>query len=281
MQVAAQINGERTSAGVVDDGMFRPYAKPLEIDEIFALGPSELTSLELDDDAALPLNEVALRPPVSISGRNIVCVGWNYRLHFDESPSIQDMPAVPTFFTKMRTSLTGPYDLVPLHSAETAKLDWEGELAVVIGRGGTNIPEGSALDHVFGYAVGNDITARDVQRAHGGQWFKGKSLDGTCPVGPWVTTADQVPDPHKLTLTCTLNGEVVQRASTSDMVFSVPTIIAELSKGMTLVPGDVILTGTPAGIGASRTPPRFLAPADVLETEIDVLGVIRNVIAPS
>lgn len=278
MQVAVRSDQKNTRPGIVDDGRFRPFAKHLEIDEIFKLDLSELASLEVDDSAAMPIGEIDLRAPIGISGRNVVCVGWNYRLHFDESESsrIRELPSVPTFFTKMRTSIAGPYDDVPLHSAETARLDWEGEMAIVIGKGGANIPQATALDHVFGYAIANDITARDVQHAHGGQWFKGKSLDATSPIGPWVTTADQVPDPHKLTLTCTLNGEIVQRANTSEMVFTVPMIIAELSKGMTLLSGDVVLTGTPAGIGASRTPPRFLGPADILETKIDGLGVLCN-----
>jgi 2-keto-4-pentenoate hydratase/2-oxohepta-3-ene-1,7-dioic acid hydratase in catechol pathway len=158
----------------------------------------------------------------------------------------------------------------------TEKLDWEVELGVIIGRGGRNIAEADAMKQVFGYTVINDVSAREVQRQHGQQWFKGKSLDGSCPMGPWIVTADEVPDPHVLRVTCRVNGVTKQDANTRQMYFRIPRIIAELSAGLTLEPGDVISTGTPAGVGHARTPPEFMAPGDLLETEVEGIGLLRN-----
>ena len=208
------------------------------------------------------------------------CVGWNYLEHFEEGakarPHVQDMPAHPAFFTKAPTAVNGPFDPIPLHANVTEKLDWEVELGVVIGRGGRDIAEADAMKHIYGYAVINDVSAREVQRQHGQQWFKGKSLDGTCPMGPWIVTSDEVPDPHALRVTCRLNGVVKQDASTAQMYFRIPRIIAELSAGLTLEPGDVISTGTPAGVGHARTPPEFMRAGDVLETEVEGIGALRN-----
>jgi len=153
------------------------------------------------------------------------------------------------------------------------------ELAVVIGRRGKNISAAEALDYVFGYTVINDVSARDLQTAYGGQFFKGKSLDGSCPMGPWIVTADEIPDPHALTLSCRVNGVTKQESTTADMIFNIPTAIEFLSRGMTLEPGDVIATGTPSGVGFARTPPEFLKPGDVVECEVEGIGVIRNTIA--
>jgi 2-keto-4-pentenoate hydratase/2-oxohepta-3-ene-1,7-dioic acid hydratase in catechol pathway len=186
------------------------------------------------------------------------------------------MPQHPAFFTKAPTTVNGPFDAVPVHAGVTGKLDWEVELAVVIGTGGINIPEGEAMRHIFGYSVANDVSAREVQRQHGQQWFKGKSLDGHCPMGPWLATADEVPDPNNLRITCRVNGVAKQDSSTSYMYFKIPRIVAELSAGLTLEPGDIILTGTPAGVGHARNPPEFMKQGDVLETEIAGLGLMRN-----
>jgi len=147
---------------------------------------------------------------------------------------------------------------------------------VVIGKGGKDIPREHAMEHVFGYTVLNDVTARDVQTAHGKQFFKGKSLDGFCPMGPSLVTKDEVPDPHSLALRCRVNGELKQEGSTADLIFDIPTILEWLSQGMTLLPGDVIATGTPSGVGFARTPPEFLFPGDVVECEVEGLGLIRN-----
>ena len=231
---------------------------------------------------AVTIADARLVPPVGYPVRHIFCVGWNYLKHFEEGRSRRSaaapakIPSTPTFFSKATTALVRPYSSILAHEQTTSLLDWEVELAVVIGRTGTNIPEASALDHVFGYCVANDVSARDLQKQHGGQWFKGKSLDRTCPLGPHLVTADEVPEPQQLELECRVNGVVKQHASTRQMAFPVRRIIAELSRGLTLLPGDIILTGTPEGIGAARVPQERLRPGDVLESEITGIGLMRN-----
>jgi 2-keto-4-pentenoate hydratase/2-oxohepta-3-ene-1,7-dioic acid hydratase in catechol pathway len=227
-----------------------------------------------------PATKVTLHAPIPRPRKNVFCVGWNYLEHFEEGakarPHVQEMPAHPAFFTKAPTTVNGPYAMVPRHAGVTEKLDWEVELAVAIGKGGTNIAEADAMKHIFGYMVANDVSAREVQRQHGQQWFKGKSLDGHCPLGPWIATADEVRDPQNLPIICRVNGVVKQNSNTRYMYFKIPRIIAELSAGLTLEPGDIILTGTPAGVGHARTPPEFMNAGDVLETEIEGLGLLRN-----
>jgi 2-keto-4-pentenoate hydratase/2-oxohepta-3-ene-1,7-dioic acid hydratase in catechol pathway len=226
------------------------------------------------------LDRVVLGAPIPRPRKNIFCVGWNYLAHFEEGakarPHVQEMPAHPAFFSKVPTTVNGPYDPIPAHAGVTEKLDWEVELGVVIGKAGINIAEADAMRHVFGYTVINDVSAREVQRQHGQQWFKGKSLDGTCPMGPWIVTADEVPNPDELHIVCRVNGAVKQESDTSYMYFKIPRLIAELSAGLTLEPGDLISTGTPAGVGHARTPPEFMKAGDILETEIVGLGLLRN-----
>ena len=234
--------------------------------------------------APMPLVEAELRAPVTPAAREYWCVGLNYLDHVSEGQAIataavpQEVPDYPSYFTKATLAENAPFGDIPLHAGTTRRLDFEAELAVVIGTGGVNIPEAEALKHVAGYLCANDISARDLQRRHGKQWTKGKSLDGTCPTGPWLVTADEIPDPQTLDLRCRLNGEEMQSSNTRNMMFSVAQIIADLSLGMTLIPGDVILTGTPQGVGFARKPPVYLADGDVLETEIAGIGGMRNVI---
>jgi 2-keto-4-pentenoate hydratase/2-oxohepta-3-ene-1,7-dioic acid hydratase in catechol pathway len=232
--------------------------------------------------AAVALDSVRLLAPI-VPQRNVFCVGWNYLKHYDESKGKREgqeveLPERPTFFSKLPTTVAGPQDSVPLHEAYTSKLDWEVELAVVIGKEGRDIAEEDALEHVFGYTVANDLSARDLQRAHGAQWFKGKSLDATCPMGPVLVTADEIDDPQNLALSCEVNGVRMQAGHTRNQIFSVARVIAELSQGLTLLPGDVILTGTPEGIGAARQPPLFLRDGDVVECWVDGIGSLRNVV---
>ncbi|HWP34739.1 MAG TPA: fumarylacetoacetate hydrolase family protein [Thermodesulfobacteriota bacterium] len=226
-----------------------------------------------------PLERVRVLAPIPRPRKNVFCIGWNYLEHFAEGqgfrPAGQELPEHPVFFTKPPTSVIGPYDPIPFDPAVSEKIDWEVELAVVIGPGGKNIPEARAYEHVFGYTVLNDVSARDLQRRHGGQWFKGKSLDGACPIGPWIVTADEL-DPNNLRVMTRVNGVVKQDSNTRHFYFKIPRIIAELSLGMTLEPGDIISTGTPQGVGFARTPPEFLKPGDLLETEIEGIGVLRN-----
>jgi 2-keto-4-pentenoate hydratase/2-oxohepta-3-ene-1,7-dioic acid hydratase in catechol pathway len=232
--------------------------------------------------ATLQLAKLTLLSPIPRPRKNVFCVGWNYLEHFKEGekirPHVAEMPAHPTFFTKTPTTVIGPHDPIPHDPRITDKLDWEAELGVIIGPGGVNISEADAMKHVFGYTVINDVSGRDIQRQHGQQWFKGKSLDGTCPMGPWIVTADEVANPDDLAIGCKLNGVAKQDSNTSYLYFKIPRIISELSHGMTLESGDIISTGTPAGVGHARTPPEFMKPGDVLETEVAGIGVLRNVV---
>ena len=210
--------------------------------------------------------------------KNIICLGLNYASHVQETskPGRQPkLPDRPVFFTKAATAVNGPYDPVRWDTSATEQVDYEVELAVVIGVDGKNIARDRAARHVFGYTIVNDVSARDLQFAHG-QWFKGKSLDGFCPMGPVVVTADEFGDPQDKRLSLRVNGDLRQNATTRDMIFAVDAIIESLSRGMTLEAGDIIATGTPEGVGLGRTPPEYLKDGDVMEAEIEGIGTLRN-----
>lgn len=227
-----------------------------------------------------PLAGVQLLAPIPRPGKNVFCVGRNYKLHIEEGARARGVPAeypsVPEFFTKPPTAVIGPDDEIRL-PAVTQKLDYEVELAFVVGRAGRDISVEDALGHIFGFTVLNDVTARDLQRAHG-QWFKGKALDTTCPVGPWIVTADEfdVTEEHRLWLT--VNGETRQDAFISDMVFDCAAILSSLSAGMTIEAGDIITTGTPSGVGLGLDPQIWLKDGDVVEAGIEGIGSIRNTV---
>jgi len=219
-----------------------------------------------------PLAEVRLLPPVT-RPRKIIAVGRNYHEHAAEEG--KTAPADPIVFTKFPSSLTGDGSNIVWRAADTTQVDWEAELAVVIGRTARDVPAERALDHVLGYTCLNDVSARDLQFGDG-QWVRGKSLDTFCPLGPWIVTADEIPDPGSLRIACVVNDEVVQDASTSEMVHGVPELIAFCSRFMTLEPGDVIATGTPGGVGVFRDPPRFLGDGDRVVVEIERIGRLTN-----
>ena len=221
---------------------------------------------------ARPLREVHLMAPLPRPRKNIYCMGRNYAAHAREGGAAP--PAQPVWFTKPPTAVIGPFSPILYHAA-TQALDYEAELVVVIGRRGRNIPREQALEYVFGYTVMNDVTARDLQRERG-QWFKGKSLDTFAPLGPWVVHRSALPDPQRLMVRSRVNGELRQEASTADMLFPVAALVADLSRGMTLEPGDLIATGTPAGAGMGFQPPRWLQVGDVVEVEVEGIGVLRN-----
>ena len=227
------------------------------------------------------LNKVLLKAPIPRTTKNVFCVGWNYLEHFEEGgkklEDKRELPTWPVFFSKAPTAINGPYDAIPFDANVSTQLDWEVELGVIIGKAGKNISEADAMSHIFGYTVINDVTWRDIQRRHGGQWDKGKSLDGTCPMGPCIVTADAI-DPNNLNLECRVSGVVKQKSNTKHLYFKIPRLIHDLSLGQTLEPGDVISTGTPEGVGFARTPPEFMKEGDLLETEVEGIGVMRNAI---
>jgi 2-keto-4-pentenoate hydratase/2-oxohepta-3-ene-1,7-dioic acid hydratase in catechol pathway len=224
---------------------------------------------------ATPASKAHLEAPIPRPARNIVCLGRNYAEHAAERGA--DVPEHPVFFTKVPESVVAPGADVVYH-AVTQQLDYEVELAVVIGRQGTGIARDEALSYVFGYTIVNDVTARDLQKRHG-QWFKGKTLDTFCPMGPVLVTADEIPDPQALAITLRVNGETRQSSHTSKMIFPVAQCVAVLSEGFTMFPGDVIATGTPDGVGAATG--RFLKPGDDVEAEVEKIGVLKNrIVAP-
>jgi len=233
--------------------------------------------------ALVKSNQAKLLAPIPSPKKNVVMLGINYREHVDEGARARELeikyPEWPVFFTKPATSVIGHQGKVVNHKV-TSKLDWEVELAVVIGKKGRDIAKDKAYDYVFGYTVCLDMTARELQRQHG-QWFKGKSLDTFCPMGPWIVHKSALPDAQQVRLICRVNGEVMQDGNTRDMIFDIPTIIESLSAGITIEPGDMISTGTPSGVGFARVPPVFLKPGDKVEGEVEGIGVLEvDIVAP-
>jgi 2-keto-4-pentenoate hydratase/2-oxohepta-3-ene-1,7-dioic acid hydratase in catechol pathway len=236
--------------------------------------------------AGKPLDGVAVLAPIDRPRRNIFCVGKNYHEHaaefsksgFDSSAKEgEHAPEAPVVFTKPATTVIGPGDKIPPHTEVTQQLDYEAELAVVIGKAGRGIKKADAFKHVFGYTIVNDFTARDLQKLHR-QWFLGKSLDGFCPMGPYVVTNDSL-DAKNLNVKCWVNGELRQNSNTSLLIFDIPTLIETISAGIELKPGDVIATGTPAGVGIGFNPPKFVKSGDVIRIEIQDIGVLENSVA--
>lgn len=281
--------GERVIA-LVDaaKATFQPLARKTDMAALIAeLSAGESISTA---PAAVPLSDAELLAPLSAPPTNIMCVGKNYRSHakefarsgFDSSASpssaspsgADDIPTHPIIFTKPSTSISSPSADIPLIEGLDQGVDYEAELAVVIGKPGRFIPKERAMEHVFGFTVVNDVTARDLQKVHK-QWFLGKGIDGFCPMGPWIVTRDEV-DSTNLRITCMVNGELRQDGNTGDLIFDIPTLIETISRSVTLRPGNIIATGTPEGVGIGFTPPRFLADGDIVECAIEGIGSIRN-----
>lgn len=277
MKIASvTVDGVRR-AGLVDAAEQTITLLDTTVDDVVRGGPTGARG------EVLPLSQVRLESPVHRFNRDVLCTGWNYLDHFLESAGKREgqgpaeMPLHPTFFTKGPDTVVGPFDDIAYDPDISQKWDYEAEIAMVIGRDGRSIPEEKALDHVFGFLVANDVSQRDLQRAHGGQWLKGKSIDATMPLGPWITTPDEV-DLADMRVRCEVNGVLLQNASSAQMAFSFARIIAELSHGMTLRAGDVILTGTPSGIGSAREPQIFLRDGDEVVTRVSGLGELRNTV---
>ena len=264
--------------GVVDGETIRPLEGLASLDEFVKLDPAARAAAQRRLGDEVPLASATLHAPLR-PHKNVFCIGRNYLAHAEEGARALgkqlELPSVPTIFTKAPTAIADPGATLNLSGTVSQKYDWEAELAVVIGTRCKDVPEDRALDVVYAYTCLNDVSARDKQRATT-QWFAGKTLDDTCPLGPWLVTPDEIGDPQKLDVSLRVNGETKQHASTAVMIFSVARIIAELSQGTTLEPGDVIATGTPEGVGFARTPPEFLKDGDVMEVEIEKIGVLRN-----
>lgn len=280
MKLASYMDRDGVRVGIVVGEEIRPldFSCMNSLIERF-----EESKSELQPRSGIPLSEVELLAPIPSPRRNIICVGKNYRDHAKEfsksgfeagavaGAEIDEFPAV---FTKLPTSVTSSGATVDLHSTLTQSVDYEVELAIVIGKAGRDIPKEKSFDHIFGYTIINDVTARDRQKNHK-QWFLGKTLDGFCPMGPWITTADEV-DAENLDLQCWVNGELRQSANTRDLIFDIPTLVSTISAGTSLLPGDIIATGTPAGVGIGFNPPKFLKSGDVVRMSIAGLGELIN-----
>ena len=285
-------NGQEHLAVVRDGRVLIPAigaAWPIELDNMLQLidGCEQvLQDLHRLVEKTIPeqwvsLSEVTLLSPIPRPRQNVMCLGWNYIEHVEETMNntleAPRLPKYPIVFTKAANSMNGPYADIPVDLEVSDKMDWEVEMGVIIGKGGKGISRASALEHVFGYTVINDISARDYQKRHK-QFFIGKSFTGACPMGPWIVTTDEIPDPQVLGLQSRVNDQVKQDSSTRFQIFDVATTIENLSRGMALEPGDIIATGTPSGVGYVRNPPEYLMPGDVVECEIESIGMIRNAI---
>ncbi|WP_296603464.1 fumarylacetoacetate hydrolase family protein [Nocardioides sp.] len=240
--------------------------------ELVGLKPKEILDLDHGPEDVVALETVAVLAPLAKPSK-IICVGLNYRDHATETG--QDFPPTPLIFAKFPSSIIGPDEEISWPSEITSSVDWEGELAVVIGRAARDITPAEAPDHVFGYTVANDVSARDVQFSDG-QWVRGKSLDSFCPLGPWIVTADEFDPEAGAAIRTRVNGEVMQESRTDQLIFPVSEIVSWFSTQFTLNPGDVILTGTPGGVGAFREPPIRLGAGDVVEVTIEGIGTLVN-----
>ncbi|MBI0328440.1 fumarylacetoacetate hydrolase family protein [Burkholderia plantarii] len=287
------INGVPTASLVSsDEASYWPIA---ELAPGFTGGLEQVVRQFADLKASLspaspgrPLDPARIAAPLDRLRRNLFCVGKNYHEHaaefqrsgFDHSAKDgEHAPEAPVIFTKPPSTIIGPGAPIPRHAGVTDQLDYEAELGVVIGLAGLGIRKADAMKHVFGYTVINDVTARDLQKLHR-QWFMGKALDGFCPMGPYLVTADEV-NGQDVDVTCRVNGELRQHASTRQLIFDIPTLIETISAGIELQPGDVIATGTPAGVGIGFDPPKFLQPGDVIRIEIEGVGVLVNRVGDS
>jgi 2-keto-4-pentenoate hydratase/2-oxohepta-3-ene-1,7-dioic acid hydratase in catechol pathway len=274
------VDADSTTLWPLDDLLGRPAGDMNQVIRDFA----EISSKLVPSGAGLPLSSVRLAAPIPRPLRNVFCVGKNYFDHahefsksgFDSSagPQGSAVPEAPIIFTKPPETVIADGEAVRYPAGVSDSLDYEAELAVVIGKGGRSISRNRAFDHVWGYTIINDVTARDLQARHK-QWFLGKSMDTFCPMGPWLVTADAV-DVTNSRVRCWVNDELRQDANTRDLIFDIPVLIETLSAGLTLQPGDIIATGTPAGVGIGFTPPRFLRPGDRVAIEIEGIGRLEN-----
>jgi 2-keto-4-pentenoate hydratase/2-oxohepta-3-ene-1,7-dioic acid hydratase in catechol pathway len=287
--VTFRLDGNTLGAGYVEGDAVVPCEigaaaanAVLELVSRGADGLAEWRERGIRDARRIPLAAVELVAPIPTPRREIFCVGKNYRAHAAEfhssgfdSSGREAVPTAPVIFTKAMTSVIGPGAPVRGSLDPTETVDYEGELGVVLGRHTFGVSRAEAMNHIFGYVVVNDVTSRELQRKHN-QWVIGKGIDTFCPMGPWLVTADEVGDVADLELETRVNGEIRQKARVSDLIFDIPTLIETMSRTMTLLPGDIIATGTPEGVGIGFTPPRYLQAGDVVSVSITGLGTLEN-----
>jgi 2-keto-4-pentenoate hydratase/2-oxohepta-3-ene-1,7-dioic acid hydratase in catechol pathway len=296
MHLVAFMESGRLRIGVLDRGPgevvdLEQVATDLPSDllGLISMGEAVLTAVRRAYDsgrARIPLADVDLKAPIPRPARNIFCVGKNYRDHLKElgplgtPPGAGDasIPEVPIFFTKATSTVIGPGEPILAGLDPTQSVDYEGELAVIIGRGGRGIKRSEALDHVYGFTIVNDVTSRRLQKLHN-QWFLGKSIDSFCPMGPALVTRDALDDPSSLRVHTRVNEELRQDGAVADMIFPIPVLIETLSRTVTLEPGDIIATGTPAGVGMGYSPPRYLQDGDQVAVTIEPIGTLSNPVA--
>lgn len=272
-QAERQKMGDVTVRGDLQDWIDKGESYLERIKEIV-----EWAKNQQDGEFLFKLKDIQLAAPIPRPKKNIFCIGKNYADHAIELGSEADIPEHPMVFSKPPTTVTGPETPVLLHAEVTDQLDYEGELAVVIGKKGKGISKEEAFDYVFGYTIINDVTARDLQTRHK-QFLLGKSLDTACPMGPYLVHKSEIADPHNLHIETKVNGDVRQSANTDQLIFDIPTLIATISAGTTLEPGDIIATGTPAGVGKGMKPPQYLKAGDVMEITVEGLGTLKNTIS--
>lgn len=290
MKFVSFVKNDSKMAGVINSkGKIIPFSKlkgfekiTEVVDFIKTYGiklPDGLVKAADEAEEGFALSEVKLLAPIPEMARNVICLGKNYVEHiFEVKGKIPDAPGIPKFpiyFSKFANPASAHGDTVILDTEVTNEMDYEAELAIVIGKTCKNVSRENALDYIFGYTVLNDISARDIQNRHI-QWFKGKNLDGYCPIGPAIAHNSDIENPNNLNISCRVNGETRQNSNTRNMIFDIPFIIEDLSKTMTLQPGDIISTGTPEGVGMGFTPPKYLKKGDVVECEVEGIGVLMN-----
>lgn len=267
MKLVSFTHNDRTRLGAVIDGEVQEMAWP---DSMLAAVRRGMTPSR--GSLRFKLEDVRLEAPL-YPGK-ILAVGRNYANHAKEMDN--EVPDKPLVFAKFPSAVIGPNTPITWRTSITEEVDWEAELAVIIGKRAKDVTPDEAMEHVFGYTCANDVTARDLQNRKDLQWTRGKSLDTFCPLGPWVITRDELPDPHRLRVRSMIDGEVMQDGNTSDLIFNIPTLIAYLSQNFTLEPGDLILTGTPDGVGAGMKPPRYLKDGEVVTISIEGIGELSN-----
>ena len=267
-----------TAVGYIDDDA-QLVEVPLSWAALLETVTSSTRPVRLPESGARwPLATGRLLAPLEPGSRGVFCIGMNYLDHATEAgDALGQKASRPPVFIKLASAMIGPEDELTVAPAVSSEFDWEVELGVLIGKGCRDVPPADVADHIAGYTIVNDITARDLQRDHG-QWLIGKSIEGSSPIGPWVTTSDEIPFPPALEIVLSVNGMEKQRGRTDQMIYSVAEFISMTSRTVALQPGDVFATGTPAGVGFSRTPPQFLRPGDKLHAEIEKLGVLSNVV---